>query len=99
MSNKVRRYPIAVIFAAIHTVLVLFVWWFVSTSDDDLTGMVWIIFEFGDWPVSAILFPTSGGTGFVLSLLVLGGIWWTAIGLAVQLVAQKTVAAFRADRV
>jgi hypothetical protein len=65
-----------------HTGLVVFVWICVRTSDDPETGMLWGLFAVIDWPASLALFSAdNGGPGFILGLVILGGLQWSLITL------------------
>lgn len=76
-----KRHLLPFIFVALHTSLVCLVAFAVWRSDDPETGMLWILFDFVDFPVS-VLFMSSNhvGVGIAVVILIFGGLQWALIG-------------------
>ena len=82
-----RFFRLPLIFAAVHTALVFFVWLVVSTSEDGETAILWGVFLEIDFPVVMNLVRVVGESSMPFCLLVFGGAWWAGIGVLVQLFA------------
>jgi hypothetical protein len=85
--SRYRHLCLPYLFLAIHTAFVLVVWMLVhAPGGDPETGMVWILFNWIDWPASCLVFGMNADHAkFVIALLAVGGTWWLAIGFVVQL--------------
>jgi hypothetical protein len=85
--SKALRIPVVLLF--VHTSLVLLVWAVVRTSDDSEAVMLWIGFEWIDWPASAGFFPAvNADWPFVVGLIAVGGLQCVVVGSLLQLLVN-----------
>ena len=74
-------FPVMAILA--HTALVIVTRISIGTSNDPLAVMGWLLFDVIDWPVSLLF---GNDAGFVLMIMLLGGMQWLVIGIVFQLI-------------
>ncbi len=84
-----KRFRIPLVLVATHAVLVAVITLDIAMSPDPMAGMIWIIFDGIDYPISIFFstFPSvfqTSRTLFAVPVLLLGTIQWGIVGLVVQ---------------
>jgi hypothetical protein len=91
----IRRWPIASLLFAIHTLLVIafYICWVLSAWDIE-RDMGWLMMAFVDFPVFFAYIPLvnyASGHVFALTSILFGGLEWGLVGLLFDLACRSSI--------